>query len=93
MNCISAIRSSKVGVNDGRCTLTEGRTSAPDAVAPVDMQTLPQLLSQTLSPTDALAHGPLEVAGDSLALERFIRKFPMGQAREAIAAHPVGPTV
>src|SRR5712691_4829370 len=80
----------QAGVKDGRCTLTEGRTSAPDVVVTLEMQTLPLLLSQSLSLTDALAEGLLKIAGDPLALERFIRIFPVGQAREELP-QPVGP--
>jgi len=58
----------QVGVKDARCTLTEGRTSAPDVVVTLEMQTLPLLLSQSLAVTDALAEGLLKIAGDPLAL-------------------------
>jgi DNA-binding HxlR family transcriptional regulator len=62
-------------VDDGRARTSQGWADDPDVVVTTDLDTFLGLLSQQLSPADALAGGGLTVEGDEAALGRFVRIF------------------
>ena len=66
----------EVRVEDGRCTTSEGRATAPDAVFTMDLETLNRIFFGQLSAGEALEGGAVRVTGDPGALARFQRLFP-----------------
>jgi DNA-binding HxlR family transcriptional regulator len=65
----------EVRVEDGRCTTSEGRAVAPDAVFTMDVETLDRIFFGQLSPGEAIESGAVTIAGERDALARFQRLF------------------
>ena len=80
----------EVRVADGRCATNEGRAAAPDAVITTDTETFRALRRRELSAEQALASGRLELDGDPVALERFVRIFAGGPAEQDGSGAPAG---
>ena len=62
-------------VDNGRARTSQGRADDPDLIVATDLNTFIGLLSQQLSPDDALASGRIRFEGDEAALKRFTELF------------------
>jgi DNA-binding HxlR family transcriptional regulator len=71
----------EVRVEDGRAFTSEREASRPDAVFTMNVETLNAVMFQLLSPKEAVESGRVQVKGDPMALERFIKIF-------ALRGHP-----
>ncbi len=65
----------EVRVEDGRCTTREGRTSDPDVVLAMEVETLNALLFNQMSADEAIAQRRVQLEGDPAALNTFISVF------------------
>jgi DNA-binding HxlR family transcriptional regulator/putative sterol carrier protein len=83
----------EVRVEDGRAFTAERQASNPDAVFTMDVQALNDLLFHVISPAEAISKGRVDVRGDPMALDRFIKVFGLrSHAQIAAGAGPVGAT-
>jgi len=90
----------EVRVENGHCFTAEQQASNPDAVFTMDVQALNDLLFHVVLPAEAISQGRVEVKGDPMALDRFIKIFglrshmaptpalPRGRGREKVTKQP-----
>jgi DNA-binding HxlR family transcriptional regulator/putative sterol carrier protein len=62
-------------VDRGRARTSEGPADDPDLVVTTDLDSFLGLLSQQLSPNEAVASARVRLEGDESALERFVELF------------------
>jgi DNA-binding HxlR family transcriptional regulator/putative sterol carrier protein len=62
-------------VDAGRAHTSQGHASAPDLVVTTGLDSFIALLSQQLSPGQAVATGRVQIDGEEAALERFVEIF------------------
>jgi DNA-binding HxlR family transcriptional regulator/putative sterol carrier protein len=67
-------------VDRGRARTRQGHATDPDLVVTTDLDTFLGLLSQQLSPRQAVAAGNVGVEGDESALDRFVELFAWPRA-------------
>lgn len=62
-------------IDNGRARTSQGHAADPDVIVTTDLDTFIGLLSQDVSPTEALGRGRARVEGDQMALQRFVEIF------------------
>ena len=64
-------------VAGGRFEISRGRAAAPDAIVRADSNTLAEIVYGGRALEDAVESGDVEVEGDTEAVSRFVRLFPL----------------
>jgi len=62
-------------IDNGRARTSQGHAADPDVIVTTDLDTFIGLLSQDVSPREALGRGRARVEGDQMALQRFVEIF------------------